>query len=595
MKITSTLLLSVLTYTFLNAQINRPVGVNLSAVSDYSTELVFTDVFKQCRRWISCNADNTGSWDSNINIPLRPDGYPIEIPYSNGINPPQKLKTLLIWDLFGATPTGVFRLKASGKGKIKLANGASGTYDCPVDTLIQVNNGVILEILHSDVNNPIHHIRFVLPKYVNTYTSQTFTEELLQFVKDFQIIRFMDFTHTNGSPISYWEDRTMPEFYSQAKYGGVAWEYVTQLANLTQKDSWINIPHQATDGFVDSLAHFLQDNLNPGIKIYLEYSNEVWNSIFAQHTYSALMAQNLGYSGQQWERAWKYTAKRSADIFRIFENVFTDDNRLVKIIPAQAANSWLSDQLITLFESPTYNPHQVKADALAIGPYFGGKVADDLVNNNLVDQVTIPQIIDLVKESLPETFNWINLNKNIAENHNLTLLAYEGGQHLVGTGNNINNNTLTQKLMDTNRDTAMESIYCSYLNFWYEQVGSPFCHFSSVGKYSKWGSWGILESFQDNSSAKYQAIQQCVFTYNDTPPLNTEAPKSFSRYLLFPNPVYEILTIATDDDTTPEYRLYNNLGKWLAANTGKVVDMKNLNAGIYYLIINETPYKVVKW
>ena len=159
----------------------------------------------------------------------------------------------------------------------------------------------------------------------------------------------MDFTNTNGSQVVNWSDRTLPDYYTQGKFGGVAWDYVVQLANITQKDIWINIPHKADNAFLDSLANFLQNGLDPSIKIYLEYSNEVWNGAFSQNADCAQMAQNLGYTGQQWERAWKYTAKRSADVFKVFSDVFIDDTRIIKIIPSQAANSWVTNQIVNFF------------------------------------------------------------------------------------------------------------------------------------------------------------------------------------------------------------------------------------------------------
>ena len=78
----------------------------------------------------------------------------------------------MIWDLFSSTPTGTFRLKSSGTGQIRLSNGASGTYNSPVDTLVTVSNAVILELLSSDVNDPVHNIQFILPDYIDTYQSK---------------------------------------------------------------------------------------------------------------------------------------------------------------------------------------------------------------------------------------------------------------------------------------------------------------------------------------------------------------------------------------------------------------------------------------
>jgi hypothetical protein len=598
MKLKSILLtaaatLGIATSVHLHAQVTRPVGINISYVADYSTELVFTNAFLQCRDWISCNANNTGPWDTQISVPLRPDGYPIELPYDDGVNLPQKLKTLMIWDLFSATPTGTFRLKSSGTGQIKLTNGATGTYNSPVDTLVQVTGGVILELMASDINDPVHDIKFILPGYINTYQTQTFTSEFLDFLSDFQVIRFMDFTNTNGSPVVSWSDRTTPDYYTQGKFGGVAWDYVVQLANITQKDIWINIPHKADNAFLDSLANFLQNGLDPSIKIYLEYSNEVWNGAFSQNADCAQMAQNLGYTGQQWERAWKYTAKRSSDVFKAFSDVFTDDTRIIKIIPSQAANSWVTNQIVNFFNDPFYNPHQVGADAIAIGPYFGHNVANDIANAGLASTILVPDIIDSLQLSFPEAQGWIMANKTVADNHNLDLIVYEGGQHLVATGNNINNDTLTQKLIAANRDTAMYGLYCDYFDFWYGNVGNLFCHFSSTQRYTKWGSWGLMENQQDTLNPKYRSLEDCIFSFNSIPTA-FGTPNNLSDINIFPNPSDGLVFLDFQDGRARQYQLFDATGKLLETNTGRAVSLVNLAEGLYVIRIENRTFRVIK-
>jgi hypothetical protein len=70
--------------------------------------------------------------------------------------------------------------------------------------------------------------------------------------------------------------------------------------NQAGKDLWINVPHQANDDYVTKLAHLLRygsDGVNPytspqpspvfpplapGRKVYLEWSNELWNGGFSQ-------------------------------------------------------------------------------------------------------------------------------------------------------------------------------------------------------------------------------------------------------------------------------------------------------------------------
>ena len=301
-----------------SAQQKRPIGTNLTSVTDYSTEFVFTDAFKQSREWIAFNADGSGPWDTKAQIPLNAKGFPRQVPFRHGNSPLQKVRTLLLWGEEQYTPKGKYRLIVQGKGTVKLQFGASGTFQCPVDTYVDVNGRVALSIESSPASNPIRDIKFIYPKYARQFQNKVFTDEFLSFVKDFKVLRFMDWGHTNHSTVKTWDQRTPFNYRTQAKRTGVAWEYAIQLCNQANKDAWINIPHRANDQYIRNLAWLLKSQLKPNLKIYLEYSNEVWNQQFAQHREAGELGAQLGYTGPLWERAWKYTAKRSADIFRIF-------------------------------------------------------------------------------------------------------------------------------------------------------------------------------------------------------------------------------------------------------------------------------------
>ncbi|MCC6753967.1 MAG: T9SS type A sorting domain-containing protein [Saprospiraceae bacterium] len=520
--------------TMLSAQSGRPVGINLSGVSDYSTELVFADAMKQCREWIAFNADGSGPWDTGFEVPLSTGGYPLQIPYSDGIHPPQKLRTLVLWDLPPESfPHGLYRLVVTGKGQIRLRFGATGIYDAPVDTLVSATGGVAIEVERSDSSDPITQIQFILPAYVLSKPTPTFTTEFLRFLDDFECLRFMDWLRTNFSPVSQWGERSAATHYTQASSKGVAWEYVVELCNETQKDLWINIPHKAGDEYILQLAKLLQNLLNPALKIYLEYSNEVWNSAFSQHREAASLAASLGFSGTEWERAWKYTAKRSADIFHLFNAVFTDDSRLVHLIPTQAGNAWVSNQLLSFFADSLYNPHGSVAHALTIAPYFGGGVADEIVSRGLVASITPQEIVDRMKQSLANSYMSMLENKAVALKFGLDLNVYEGGQHLVATGANVNIDALTEKLNAANHHPDLQEAYCQYFDHWYENHGGLFMHFSSHGRYSKWGSWGIKETMVDSLNPKYLALKKCVSgkaTHTSANPFREGA------VLIYPNP-----------------------------------------------------------
>ena len=235
----------------------------------------------------------------------------------------------------------------------------------------------------------------------------------------------------------------------------------------------------------------------------------------------------------------------------------------MKVIPSQSANSWLSNQLITFFNDPAFNPTGVEADALAIAPYFAGSVANDIVANNEVNTITVAEIVARMQVSIASAKEDIADNLAVAEANNLDLITYEGGQHLVGSGGNENITALTQKLMAANHHPDLEQVYCEYLDYWYQEIGQLFTHFSSHGSFSKWGSWGLKETMADVDNPKYLAMQNCVFD-NNTVSIH-ELRRSAPAVTAYPNPSFDGRFTLTH---MPE-------GKWICVDiAGKKVNPK---------------------
>ncbi len=586
MKTKTIILFLLVCASFCHAQIQRPAGINLVAVDYHSTEYIFTDAFKQARTWIPHTPGQVSEWNSGVDIPVGENGYPIEIPYDNGINPPQIVRGILFTNGIGHYPSGNYRLKVSGAGQVRVWGATTSTvYTAPVDVLIPVNSSrdrIFIEIEESLKENPIHDIKFIFPDYVNNYQTEEFTKEIRDFLSNFQTIRFMNWLKINRAENELWENRTTKDDVTQSGEFGVAWEYVIDLCNKTQKNAWINIPHRADDNYISELATLFRDNLDPNLKIYIEYSNETWNTNFFQYRETAAYAQDLGYTGTEWERARKYTAKRSADTFHIFETVFPNTNRFVKVIPGRNGTN-ANTRLITYFEDPFYNPNQVTADALAIAPYFGNGVANTIGDNGQINTITISEILDLLEEKLAVSFNSMDNNKTLANTYNLELLTYEGGQHLVASKDAYRNNSvLTSKLNAANRHPRMEDMYCQYFDHWYNvaQAGQ-LTLYSSHRPYDKYGSWGMKEYMDEEHTPKYDAVTNCIFNQNR---LST-APKTkvAVAVTVFPNPTPSTLHVNTEE-SIQQLEVYTMEGKKLiTSKNANSINLESLSTGMYLL------------
>ncbi|MGC8713809.1 MAG: hypothetical protein ACP5RH_15575, partial [Leptodesmis sp.] len=94
----------------------------------------------------------------------------------------------------------------------------------------------------------------------------------LDRLSQFNTLRFMDWGATNNSPLVNWADRTTINSATQASNQGVALEYMIQLANTLKINPWFNIPAEASDDYVRQFATMVRDQLDPSLRVYIEYS-----------------------------------------------------------------------------------------------------------------------------------------------------------------------------------------------------------------------------------------------------------------------------------------------------------------------------------
>jgi hypothetical protein len=311
----------------------------------------------------------------------------------------------------------------------------------------------------------------------------------------------MDWMKTNGSEIKSWNDRPKTNDATFSKRG-VALETMIDLCNRLKVDAWFCIPHLADDDFVRHFAEMVKQRLDPSRKVYIEYSNEVWNSQFQQNRHAQEQAKALGLGPKErpWEGAAMFHGKRSVDIFRIWENVFGSRDRLVRVIAWQAAGGeYWSDKMLLANSDAGKN-----CDALAIAPYITMCIGPETkppsgeVSKWSPDQV----FAHIETKALPESIKWIRTQKKVADKYGLKLITYEAGQHLVGVGSAQNDVVMAKLFHAANRDPQMGGVYKKYFDAWAAAGGDLMCHFSSLGAWSKYGSWGLAE-FEDDKPADF--------------------------------------------------------------------------------------------
>lgn len=455
--------------------------------------------------------------------------------------------TLLYREIDGRYPGGQYVVFYDGVGEIEYDFDA--TQDVSASTLgkdiIDVNpsdGGILLAISETDPDDPIRNIR-VVPfdpdqpdleyediigqNASNTIGENFFNPDFIEKLDDFSVLRFMDWMQTNNSTQSEWSDRPTLENATWSLTGTPV-EIMVELANQTNTDPWFTMPHMATDQYVQNFAEYVRDNLDPDLDIYIEYSNETWNTTFEQAEY----VQNQGRL--EWSdsiesdltlgRDW--FGKRTAEITQIWDDVFaTDNDRIIGVLGAQAAWTFTAERPLEYIESTGLTLEEAGIDTIAIAPYFGNYLGNpnneseveswteetDGGLDSLFQELTEGGVLT-AKEGTPEdgalTLAYRNIEDyvDLAEEEGLDLIAYEGGQHLVGLGEVENNEDITNLFIAANRDPRMGELYEEYLETWNNLGGGLFVHYYDVQQSSKSGSWGALEYLDQDSSPKYDAL-----------------------------------------------------------------------------------------
>ncbi len=531
-----------------------PVGTNLHRLADWSPQLPFLNGFKSARQWITqdinvtkneegeyVNVWNTGEFSQ---LDLDENGWVKSLPAPEDDPEYSSVGTILYRDIDNY-PAGKYVVLYEGEGTIDYRFDArkDESASTPGRDVIDVtpsNAGIWLRITATDPNDTgdyLHDIQ-IMPEEYEYAHDQVFNPEFLEKIQPFNTIRFMDWMATNNSQQGEWSDRPTPE--SSIFSGEMAsLESMVELANRTDTDPWFTLPHMATDEYVTNFARYVRDNLDPELKVYVEYSNEVWNLDFDQGWWVEEQAKNEWPDSPiaDFGKRIDWYGKRTTEITQIWDEVFdTDKERVIGVMAAQAANSWTARRALRYnwSDAPLSN-EEYGIDAIAFAPYFGSYLGNpeyeteieswtedpDGGLDKLFEELTQGGILSDAPDggALQQSYNWTRAYANLAEEHDLDLITYESGQHLRGNSGLEDNRAITKLFTTANKNPHMGEIYQEYFTTLNELGVSLLVNYTDVSRYNKWGSWGALEHINQTSSPKYNVLESLTANNdNNLPP-----------------------------------------------------------------------------
>jgi hypothetical protein len=330
---------------------------------------------------------------------------------------------------------------------------------------------------------------------------------------------------SSQSQLVNWSDRATLASARWSNQKGIPVEVATALSNQAQSDPWLNMPHQASDDYIRQSAKLVHDTLDPTRKVYVEYANEIWNTGFSAGTW----VENKGKAAwpaapdSDYTKRINWYGKRTAEMCDIWRTEWVgEEDRVICVLSAQAASIWTANAALNcnLWNEAPCQAHGIKALAIApyFGDYLGGTAAETEVAswtldadgglNRLFTELEFGGQLSTGPSggALALANQRVIKYTDLASSRGLDLVAYEGGQHMVGVGNVANNQQLTNLFVAANRDPRMGDMYSKYFDNWNVAGGKLFINFTSMGPYGRYGSWGVLENMTQITTPKLDAL-----------------------------------------------------------------------------------------
>jgi|GEM_PF-1824254 len=491
------------------------LGGNIEGLADWASAKMFADVFKTSRKW----GPVASPWNENAAVDSL--GWPTQ-------------DSAIVLMSSQKNTAGTYKLSFACANAAVVVSPVACSFTLANRTYI---DGIVTADLifpestsmmmsFTNTNGGVRNVKLLRPGYTEL---DLFTKEFLTLIQPFSTLRYMDFLSTNGQEASgvapyynatpiEWTDRKLPNHASQAAtFGramGGAYEYIIALSNLTGKDAWINVPYGASQDYIQKLAALFKTNLNPGINLYVELSNEVWNWQFAQAQFNNALA---GQDAEANSYFLKY-AKQSSMVASIFRDVYgqADMNNNVRVVLAwQTASTSQVQEMLKLIKTKYGNVNEL-IYAVAVAPYFQEPLPENCTSIKVIQD-------EFIKNS-DKSVAWKKAMMKMMMTFNLKggLVAYEGGPHHQGqVATNLDIR------LAAHRDAGMTDILIRDLkNNWMDLGAGLFCYFTVSGGYSIYGAWGLTEDPTDLNTPKYKAILALYNNYNDVvlPPIPTPDP-----------------------------------------------------------------------
>ena len=512
------------------------LGLNTWFLTDWDGSFAFVDAMKHARPW-----QDGADWHKPV-ASLDANGWPLadaSTVFATGT--PSQIN-------------GKYHLSFAGQAEVSLlwAPGtvAAATYDAASNTstaevtIALVEKGSVGLVFRNTrhesgaaAGSGFSDVRLTRPGYPFD-GGQVFTTPFLKAMSGFEAARLMDWTSTNDNLVVKWSERMKPRDMARPGFGykgpgggtwdvsqlGIALEHQIQLCNALHASFWVNVPVAANDDYARKLALAIRYGtdgvepyaavrekptyppLDPGLKVYVEYANEVWNSAGGFYCFgvvkdlvSALPDDHellLPPEENIYALMWRYPAWRIATISDIFRSIVGDAAMMDRIRPVLMtqqgnAQATLSQALLWL---DAYGHRQKKVREVSSYIYGAGGSAYYGVSKPPRNQSDVEAFFAPGNYPATSTVKAFGVDSVWGANFGLKHVAYEGGPSLDGFQD--------ANAQRVNLDPRMEDLVTKTHDAWSAQGGDLLVYYTLRGP----SKWEFTPDLENTDTPKYRAL-----------------------------------------------------------------------------------------
>ncbi|MCL2177169.1 MAG: hypothetical protein FWB72_04420 [Firmicutes bacterium] len=477
----------------------------------FNRTLMFNDVMKTRHHLRTRNG-----WHFELNVDLAEDGYPVGINFTDG---GEYAVIILINNIY----SGDFVFLYEGDGDFEFVGGMEVISRVPNQIRLKLTEPLQAYLLRGEDHrwivirrscyaNRVRNTRLIPVRYLHReHRMPLFRNDFLDGLRPMHNLRFMDAVDTNGSRQMHWEDRPRMNDWTY-DVNGLPLEYLIKLANVTNSNAWFCVPHMATDDYIRQMARLIRDNLNSSLKVYIEFSNEIWHTGFEQGRWmdgglygaSDSLRASLAHIEYTYGTVWNDRARHLRQaylmerVFRIFEAEFSGRyrNRLVTVGVKTHLHLPFMQQTIDFWKARGTMP-----DAIANSGYFSFTEYDHNRWMQNPSAISADDVLDAVFARWEEIATGVKEMSQLIVASGARLIVYEGGQHMQPHNQGVW--PYNQAVWDSQIHPRMYELYMKNFRL-HASVGVDlFMHFSYIGeRQSQWGSWGALENTGDTQNSR---------------------------------------------------------------------------------------------